>query len=220
MSAKSSAAALAEPARKPWQNDGEAMALRLDRIFSELDDLRGILSDFTADPDRDAVWEGVNAIQTAISSTRGEMATLHAEGMNGAKLNRATDELDAVVVDTEAATETILSSAEMIDDLAGKLSKALEGEQKEKAELIHEQAIRIFEACNFQDITGQRIKKTVSLLKFIETRIHNMMSIWSSFADQDTKQNEREGDAALLNGPALASDDDVVSQDDIDSLFP
>ena len=36
---------------------------------------------------------------------------------------------------------------------------------------------------------------------------------------QDAGIIPREGDEALLNGPALADDENVVSQDDIDSLF-
>ena len=38
--------------------------------------------------------------------------------------------------------------------------------------------IKIFEACNFQDLTGQRITKVVGTLKFIETHIVRMMEIW------------------------------------------
>ncbi len=50
-----------------------------------------------------------------------------------------------------------------------------------------------------------------------------MMEIWGgvesfSYIDVDERA-VREGDAALLNGPALDADDDVASQDDIGALF-
>ena len=77
--------------------------------------------------------------------------------------------------------------------------------------------------CNFQDLTGQRITKVVSTLRFVEDRIMQMMDIWGgieTFKDIEVEQRElKEGDAALLNGPALESDIDVATQDDIDALF-
>ena len=38
--------------------------------------------------------------------------------------------------------------------------------------------ISIFEACNFQDLTGQRINKVMTTMKFIEHHINTMMDIW------------------------------------------
>ena len=68
--------------------------------------------------------------------------------------------------------------------------------------------ISIFEACNFQDITGQRISKVVGAMKFVEERVHHMMEIWGgmeSFKDIETIDDpKRQGEKALLNGPALA----------------
>ena len=80
--------------------------------------------------------------------------------------------------------------------------------------------IRIFEACNFQDIAGQRLSKVVALLHFIETSIGKMAEIWvdTSAGGEADGSAKLEGDG-LLNGPALAGDQGVVSQDDIDSLF-
>ena len=83
--------------------------------------------------------------------------------------------------------------------------------------------VKIFEACNFQDLTGQRITKVVATLKFIETHILRMMEIWGgldAFKDiQAEAIAEREGDARLLNGPKIDGEGGHASQDDIDSLF-
>jgi chemotaxis protein CheZ len=88
---------------------------------------------------------------------------------------------------------------------------------------IQDHVIKIFESCNFQDLTGQRITKVVSTLKFIETHIIRMMEIWGgidAFKDYaPTARSERDGDAKLLNGPKLDDDPGHASQDDIDALF-
>jgi chemotaxis protein CheZ len=88
---------------------------------------------------------------------------------------------------------------------------------------IQDRVIKIFEACNFQDLTGQRITKVVATLKFIETHIVRMMEIWGgleAFKDIETEKIAvREGDTRLLNGPKIDGDAGHASQDDIDSLF-
>ena len=65
---------------------------------------------------------------------------------------------------------------------------------------MQERVIKIFEACNFQDLTGQRITKVVATLKFIETHIVRMMEIWGgleAFKDIEAETiAEREGDAS------------------------
>ena len=150
-----------------------------------------------------------------------EISSLHANGLRERQINRATDELDAVVWDTEQATQSILSAAEAIDGASDLLMTRLDGHDRTRAAEIHDNVIRIFEACNFQDIAGQRLTKVVALLHFIETSVANMAEIWvdsgrsiASDAPAETKTAD-----ALLNGPALAGDAGIVSQDDIDSLF-
>ncbi|MFG1224648.1 hypothetical protein [Xanthobacter wiegelii] len=61
----------------------------------------------------------------------------------------------------------------------------------------------------------------MKLLLFIEERVARMTDIWggADLVAQGARIIPREGDEALLNGPALADDIGVVSQDDIDSLF-
>lgn len=202
---------------------------QLTRIFDELDAVRQEIRKFQdRDPtvdrerDRNVLWTGIETIQDAIRNTKMEIATLHAEGPRGERLLRATSELEAVVTDTESATETILSSAEAIEALTQQLLKRLAGDELDIAHAIQTEVIRTFEACNFQDITGQRIRKVVKLLVFIEERVTRMTDIWggAELVAQASGLIKREGDEALLNGPALACDIDVVSQDDIDNLFP
>ncbi|MEP1931842.1 MAG: protein phosphatase CheZ [Roseibium sp.] len=166
----------------------------------------------------------LDAIYDAISQTKKEIASLHhTTGAEGEEMTRVTNELDAVVDGTEGATETILTAAEFIDETANTLSARLKGQDADLAGDIQEKVVQIFEACNFQDLTGQRITKVVGTLRFVEDRIMQMMDIWGgieSFQDIELDQPDLpEGDAALLNGPALDNDVDVASQDDIDALF-
>lgn len=167
--------------------------------------------------------EELDKIQEAILSTKREIASLHVSGFKGEEMTRVTDELDAVVGGTEHATEKILASVEHIDEKAGSLAARLKGDNASLAHEIQERVVDIFEACNFQDLTGQRIRKVVNVLKFIEDRVMRMMEIWGGLdAFQTIEADEslrRAGDAALLNGPALPDAADIASQDDIDALF-
>jgi chemotaxis protein CheZ len=168
--------------------------------------------------------EEMQAIQAAISQTKQEIATLHHTGFQGQHMERVTNELDAIVMGTEGATEQILGAAEMIDSHASHLHTRLQDEHdKEVAVEMQEQVVRIFEACNFQDLTGQRINKVVTTLKFIEERVMKMVDIWGGLESFSHVVPEgmpkAEGHAALLNGPALAHDTDRINQDDIDALF-
>ncbi|MEJ8473582.1 protein phosphatase CheZ [Roseibium algae] len=166
----------------------------------------------------------LDAIYVAIAETKKEIATLHqTTGSEGEDMTRVTNELDAVIDGTEGATESILSAAEFIDETANNLSAHLKGADADLANDIQERVVQIFEACNFQDLTGQRITKVVSTMRFIEDRIVQMMDIWGgieSFQAIEAEQRKvAEGDDALLNGPSLDTDTDVASQDDIDALF-
>ena len=164
----------------------------------------------------------LESMYEAISKTKREIATLHVSGCNGHELSRVTDELDAVVGGTEQATETILEAAEIIDDRSNSLTASLTGLNRGLAQDIQDNIVLVFEACNFQDLTGQRITKVVNTLRFVEERIVKMMEIWGGaekFKDIEVELEHRMGDQGLLNGPSLNSDMDIASQDDIDALF-
>lgn len=164
----------------------------------------------------------LDAISYVIEKTKKEVATLHFTGANGRELARTSDELGAIVAGTEVATNTILNAAEVIDDAAGNLLARLTGDDAAIARDIADQVVRIFEACNFQDITGQRIAKVLASMRFIEDRVNRMVEIWGGLSalgnvDIDPDPN-RTGERALLNGPALTSLD-ATTQAEIDALF-
>jgi chemotaxis protein CheZ len=157
-------------------------------------------------------------LSEAIAETKRELATLRDPNVQSAgEVKSATQELDAVVNATENATNDIMNAAELIDDLASRLkSQATSQSDASLAEEINEKVVNIFEACNFQDITGQRITKVVNTLAFIDERVSRMMEMWG--AEQvEGQESSVQDDSDLLNGPA--PEGEGSSQDDIDSLF-
>ena len=89
---------------------------------------------------------------------------------------------------------------------------------------ILDRTVALYEACNFQDLTGQRITKIVGVLKFVEERLDRMIGVWGgldAFKELAGEQRHERlpGERALLNGPRLADDVGHVTQDDIDALF-
>ncbi len=166
----------------------------------------------------------LEVIQAAIVKTKHEIATVHLSGFQGPEMARVTHELDAIVDGTEQATQSILNCAEEIDQAANTLSAMVRNDhEKGLAQDVQDRVVQIFEACNFQDITGQRISKVVATLKFIETHIASMMEIWGGVeAFHDARPEavaEQQGESKMLNGPKLDGEQGHASQDDIDALF-
>src|SRR3954447_13709746 len=166
----------------------------------------------------------LDLIHDAISRTKREIAVLHGKSFNGEEMAKVNGELGAVVGGTEQATQQILEATEAIDNASTALSKVTTpDQQKLLSEEIQERVVSIFEACNFQDLTGQRINKVMNTMKFIEQHINAMMDIWGGVdaikVHATPIVDTREGDAKLLNGPKLDGDVGHASQDDIDALF-
>jgi len=166
----------------------------------------------------------LDLIYDAINRTKREIAVLHGKSFNGEEMAKVNGELGAVVGGTEEATQQILEAAESIDQAASALSKVTSPDQhKILSEEIQERVVSIFEACNFQDLTGQRISKVMTTMKFIENHITVMMDIWGGVdaikAHAPPIVDDRDDDAKLLNGPKLDGDAGHASQNDIDALF-
>jgi chemotaxis protein CheZ len=166
----------------------------------------------------------LDLIYDAINRTKREIAVLHGKSFEGNEMAKVTGELGAVVGGTEQATQRILEAVEAIDQAASALAKVNSpDQQKLLSEEIQERVVSIFEACNFQDLTGQRISKVMAAMKFIENHIMVMMDIWGGVdairAHAPPIVDEREGGARLLNGPKLDGDVGHASQNDIDALF-
>ena len=165
-----------------------------------------------------------DTIYRAITRTKQEIAALHVNGLNRPESGRVFRELDAVVGGQERAIQQVLAAAEDIDEAANTLSAALKREQDQAlAQDIRDQVIRIFEACNFQDLAGQRITTVLTTLKFIEEHVARMMEVWGgidAFKEYTAAAlAERDPGPVLLNGPKLEGDQGHATQDEIDAIF-
>jgi chemotaxis protein CheZ len=170
----------------------------------------------------------LDAMKEAITSTKAEIASIHRSDYEGKGMRRVAGELDAVVGATEQATTTILAAVEEIETQANMLRSAgVATGNNDCVGVILDRVVGMYEACNFQDLTGQRIGKIVTVLKFVEERLDRMIEVWGgldAFKDlaepqlQPIPVNEND-DRSLLNGPKLADDEGHVDQSDIDALF-
>jgi len=132
--------------------------------------------------------------------------------MNGAlsaPTARIADELDAVVQDSELATQKILAAAEHIDQAANNLTGLLKGNfETGLTQDIRDRVTHIFEACNFQDLTSQRVAKVRASFNRLDRHIAGTL-----------EELARADLAPPPHGPRLGDDTGHVSQSDIDSLF-
>ena len=79
-------------------------------------------------------------------------------------------ELEAVVQATEAAAKTILEAAEAIQEWLEKGSGS-----SDALPAITERVNAIFEACSFQDLTGQRIRRAIRDLQQVESILEDIL---------------------------------------------
>ncbi|WP_375415365.1 protein phosphatase CheZ [uncultured Bradyrhizobium sp.] len=197
----------------------------IDPIPQQVSDAEMLLQTYRAQIEQcEKLKVELDLIHDAINRTKQEIAVLHGKSFDGAEMAKVTGELGAVVGGTEQATQQILEAAEAIDQAATALAKVTSPDQQRLlSEEIQERVVSIFEACNFQDLTGQRISKVMATMKFIEHHITVMMDIWGGVdaikAHAPGAIDDRVGDARLLNGPKLAGDAGHASQDDIDAMF-
>ncbi len=160
-------------------------------------------------------------LSRVILETRREITSINSHE-KGPKIHAMTDQLDAVVGDTETATNTILAAVETIEDKNESLElNATDPDELEITQAISNAVMKIYEACGFQDITGQRISKVVGTLKFVEDRIATMIDILGGeeqLADLEGVEQDVQKDGDVeLSGPRVEGQE--ISQDEIDALF-
>ncbi|MBW8269824.1 protein phosphatase CheZ [Caldovatus aquaticus] len=171
-----------------------------------------------------ALLAELEALGRTVRRVKAEIAALGVEDITASHIPSATDELDAVVEHTAAATNEILDCCETLERLEPQLGG--EGQAALRGAIT-----RIYEACSFQDITGQRIAKVVAALKAIEARVAAVVGTVARVAPAadaggaaaspaeaaaGARPPPTEGQA-LAQGPQLPGAG--VSQDEIDRLL-
>ena len=154
----------------------------------------------------------VEELARTIATAKTDIAALRMNDINGRDIPFATDELDAIVQHTAQATDAILETCETLDEVAATLSG-------DPAAKLQDATTRIYEACSFQDITGQRITKIVATLKTIDGKVAHIINTFGPDVSQVVKHASEPGptDADLLNGPQLPAH--AMDQSDIDKLL-
>jgi chemotaxis regulatin CheY-phosphate phosphatase CheZ len=167
-----------------------------------------------------AVYQECRELSQYIINARKEIASLQPTGEvdteeTSDRLPRAGMELDAIVQQTEEATNTIMEAAE---EIMGADPSDMDAYQA----VTNDAVMRIFEACSFQDITGQRVSKVVHTLHHIEERVEELSQLLG-VSEKDileakkTEEEQVTEEQALLAGPALEGEG--IDQSSIDALL-
>ncbi len=122
------------------------------------------------DTSREAIYNELKDLRNLIEETRRDISSARMGDIGGKHIPTATDELDAVVMATEVATESIMDACDVLGAHSGKLSP-------DDSQVVMTEVTKILEACTFQDITGQRITKVVKSLKTIDEKVSRLVAI-------------------------------------------
>jgi len=191
------------------------------QITVEAEDVAGVVEAVVASLSGDmsvadlTLYRELEQLAQYIQAAKREIAEIRPDEITE-RIPAATDELDAVVDHTAEATGTILDAAESIE-------KASTGLPRESADLLAAAVTRIYEACNFQDVTGQRITKVVTTLKYIEQKIDALLAAFGDGINDGLKKvpppppAPADEHAMLLHGPSLPKE--ANNQADIDAIL-
>ena len=187
---------LAEYARRNRNADTTMLLKALDRIEGAM---RG---EHSVEPVERIRYDLVEMAK-AIARTKTEIASMKPDADHHGKFGEASEELDSVVLATEAATSDILACAESIQEMAWTLRE--QGVEAEVCDLLDTKATEVYMACSFQDLTGQRTQKVIGVLRYLEERINAMISIWGldgAMSAEAAETRAVDEGKSLLNGPA------------------
>lgn len=170
------------------------------------------------DQQLDVLKNEISTLAETIQRLKLDISQTQTGQLQHEKIPDATEELDAVVESTAEATNSIMSACETIENIADKLGG-------EDGATLSNEVTKVYEACSFQDITGQRITKVVNTLKEIDFKISMLMQaldmqvgpIEHKKPEAANQQASADQPDTLLNGPQMP--DAAVSQDDIDKLL-
>jgi chemotaxis regulatin CheY-phosphate phosphatase CheZ len=202
---------LAEYARRNRHADTTMLLKALDRIEAAMRGERSV------EPVERIRFDLVE-MSNAIARTKTEIASMKPDADHHGKFGEASEELDSVVQATEAATSDILACAERIQEMAWTLRE--QGLEADVCDLLDAKATEVYTACSFQDLTGQRTRKVIGVLRYLEERINAMIAIWGldgAMAAEAAETRAVDAGKALLNGPAKPGQG--LDQADVDMVM-
>ena len=156
-----------------------------------------------------------------IQEVRQEIAAIHNPADEEHHLDKVGDELQAIVDATERSTFAIMDAMDKNEELVSKLRAVIKDpDQLALLDGISQNGNTVFEACTFQDITGQRVGKVVTTFTYLEDRVNALCRIWGKSALDAVEVKpvkEKTENEKLLHGPQLEGEG--ISQEDIDKMF-
>jgi chemotaxis protein CheZ len=182
------------------------------------DVVRAVLSTMRGDlsATETSLLHEIEEVGRTIANARAEIAALQVDDITASHIPSATDELDAIVAHTATATNSILEVCETLDAVAARLDE-------DGAAALQDATTRIYEACSFQDITGQRITKVVATLKTIDSKIAHIIGAFGSEQGDALPPPAAEASAPAPgeNPPAVGPQlpGSAMDQSDIDKLL-
>lgn len=133
----------------------------------------------------------------------------------------ASEQLCDITKITQKAADAIMEAAELSDANISTL-RSIVSDNIEADEILNQMTAntqKMFEACTFQDITGQRVSIVKDSLSYIEERINSINQLLDGrLPDSPTLDvDDKTEDDKLLNGPQLEGEG--LKQSDVDALF-
>jgi chemotaxis protein CheZ len=201
---------LAEYAQRNRTADTRLVLSAIARVEEKLQEARPAAPAAPADRLRLDLVE----MATAIAKTRSEIASIKPEGDHKGSLTEASEELDSIVHATERATSDILAAAEQVQEIAWTLRE--HGIDAEACDALDRRSADIYTACSFQDLTGQRTRKVVEVLRFLEQRINAMIDIWGDTIPASEAQSNRPPVPHIHDAPGA----EHLDQPHVDEIMP
>ena len=155
-----------------------------------------------------------------IQRVRKEVAAITRSDEGNGRFDNMSDQLDAIVQATEDATNSIMEVVEQNTDTIDKIrAKTEDAEIVALLDELENNSSNIFEACTFQDITGQRVTKIARSVTYVESRVNSLIEIFGKehLDNVDVETDDKTEDEKMLNGPQFEGEG--VTQDEIDKLF-
>lgn len=170
--------------------------------------------------DNDYLKDELTGLLRYIHRVRQEIAAIDNPAEEEHNFESMGEQLDAIVKATEQATNRIMEAVERNTDLVEKIrDNPMVNEVNAMLDQIIDNNNDVFEACSFQDITGQRVNKVVKSITYVEDRVNALVEVWGKdeLAKVTVAAPEKTEDEKLLDGPQLEGKG--LSQDEVDALF-
>ncbi len=230
--------------REEKENGFSKLSDALDIPEETIRKLAGYLVDYSVNKNS-LLYQELGNLARFIVETQKEVGRINLTGITREDIPETSDQLEGILEATEEATDHILSATEKLLEMTDRWEAFCERIKphvpKDEWELtpgrtpekllgeMREEMMKTLSACNFQDLTGQRIQKIVALIRKIEEKIMDLIVRYEQTQESDRpdsalnerrkrKENVTSGKAGSpLKGPQRKSE--AFAQEDIDSLL-